>query len=145
MAFVYRSAEASDAIACARIIREWGAETPWMVPLDDLEPMADSWRDLLDTETAWVAEQDGGVVGFCVREDDNITGLYVARAARNFGAGKRLLDLAKAERDWITVWAYEANTLARKFYRREGLMEIGREIQKGTNLVDVEHRWLRSP
>ena len=85
------------------------------------------------------------MVGFCVPEDDNITGHYIARAARHFGAGKRLLDLAKAERDWITVWAYEANTLARKFYRREGLMEIGRENQKGTNLVDVEHRWLRSP
>ena len=70
-----------------------------MGPLDDLEPMAESWRDLLDTDTAWVAEMDGRVVGFCVREDDNITGLYVAGEARNLGVGKALLDLAKADRD----------------------------------------------
>jgi len=114
-----------------------------MVPLDDVEPMAASWRDLLGLDSAWTATADGRVVGFCVREDDNITGLYVARRWRNSGIGKRLLDLAREERTWITVWAYDANTRARKFYRREGLVEIGREIQQGTGLIDVEHRWTK--
>lgn len=147
MTYRYRLAEASDAIACAKIIREWGAETCWMAPLDELEPRADFWSGLLETDSAWVAEKDSCVVGFCVREEDNITGLYVAREARSCGVGKRLLDLAKADRDWITVWAYEKNTRARKFYRREGLVEVSREMENydgGVSLVDVEHRWTRS-
>ncbi len=143
MTITYRAASATDAIACAQIIRDWGAETPWMVPLDDLEPMAASWRDLLASDTAWVAERAGRVVGFCVREDDNITGLYVTGSARGSGVGKRLLDLAKADRDWITVWAYEANTRARKFYRREGLVEICFEREDESSLMNVEHRWTR--
>lgn len=59
---------------------------------------------------------------------------------------KALLDLAKADRDWITVWAYEKNEHARRFYRREGLVEICREMEvfdDGSRLMDVEHRWTR--
>ncbi len=141
---IYRAARGSDALRCAEIIREWGAETPWMVPLDDLEPMAASWRDLLETDTAWVAEADGKVIGFCVREDDNITGLYVARDGRRQGVGKALLDLAKANRDWITVWVYELNSRARHFYSREGLIDIGREKDEHSHLIYVETRWTRS-
>ena len=138
-----RPAKPSDAIACAQIIRDWGDETPWMVPLDDLEPMAASWKDLLTPGMAWVATRGDQVVGFCVREDDNITGLYIAKSARSQGVGKRLLDLAKENRDWITVWAYALNTEALRFYRREGLVEICREPEPDSNLMNVEHRWVR--
>lgn len=144
MTFTYRTARGSDATACAKIIREWGDDTQWMVPLDSLEPMASWWRALLETETAWVAQKDRRVVGFCVREDDNISGLYVASDAQSCGVGKALLDLAKVDREWITVWAFEKNVLARKFYRREGLVEVGREQDANTGLVDVEHRWTRA-
>jgi len=144
MSFVYRLSSATDATACARIIRAWGAETPWMVPLDHLDPMAASWKDLLASDTAWVAQRNGQVAGFCAREDDNITGLYVTGSARNLGVGKRLLDLAKEDRDWIRVWAYEANRHARRFYRREGLVEICREVEPGSGLMNVEHRWHRA-
>ena len=146
MTYHFRSAEPSDAIACAQIIQDWWAETPWMTSLDDLEPMAESWRNLFATELGWIAEKANSVCGFCVRTDDNITGLYVAQGARNSGVGKRLLDLAKADRAWITVWAYELNTQARRFYRREGLVEVSREMERyedGVCLMDVEHRWTR--
>lgn len=94
-----------------------------------------------EVPTSWVAERDGAVVGFCLREDDNITGLYIARRARGAGVGKALLDLAKTDRTWITVWAYEKNTRARKFYRREGCVEVSREVEDGSGLIDLEHRW----
>jgi ribosomal protein S18 acetylase RimI-like enzyme len=142
--FTTRKSLASDGTACAKIIRVWGEETPWIGPLDDLEPMANFWAELLETEFAWVAEQAGEVVGFCVREDDNITGLYVASEARSQGVGKALLDLAKADRDWITVWVYEKNTRAQTFYAREGLVEIGRELDEDSPLMYVETRWRRA-
>jgi GNAT superfamily N-acetyltransferase len=148
MTYKYRAAQPSDAIACSQIIRDWGDETSWMVPIDHLESMAQFWGDLFETDLAWVAETDERIVGFCARCDDNIAALYVAPEARNLGVGKALLDLAKADRDWITVWAYEKNEKARRFYRREGLIEISREMEifdDGSSLMDVEHRWNRSP
>ncbi|MEL6583221.1 MAG: GNAT family N-acetyltransferase [Pseudomonadota bacterium] len=113
-----------------------------MGPLNDLETVAAWWSGCLrEVPTSWVAERDGAVVGFCLREDDNITGLYIARRARGAGVGKALLDLAKTDRTWITVWAYEKNTRARKFYRREGCVEVSREVEDGSGLIDLEHRW----
>ncbi|MEO1405966.1 MAG: GNAT family N-acetyltransferase, partial [Pseudomonadota bacterium] len=143
--YSYRRAKEGDGDACARIIIEWDAETPWLGPLDEFESMAAWWSGCLKhVPTSWVSEKNGEVAGFCVREDDNITGLYVSRNARRCGVGKHLLDLAKEDRDWITVWAYEKNDHARKFYRREGCVEISREVEDETALVDVEHRWVRS-
>ncbi|MEM9629575.1 MAG: GNAT family N-acetyltransferase [Pseudomonadota bacterium] len=116
-----------------------------MGPLWDFERLVEWWSGCLhNVETSWVGEKNGEVVGFCVREDDNITGLYVSREARGYGVGKGLLDMAKEDREWITVWAYEQNPRARKFYRREGCVEISRQIEEGTNLIDIEHRWTRS-
>jgi ribosomal protein S18 acetylase RimI-like enzyme len=103
---IYRLAEGSDGRSCAEIIRDWSLETKWIGPLNEFESVVDWWRGcILNVETSWVCEENDKVVGFCVREDDNITGLYVARDARTRGIGKHLLDMAKAERDWITVWA----------------------------------------
>lgn len=114
-----------------------------MAPLDDRAPMIAFWTEVFQIEQAWVAEQDGTIVGFCTRDADNIGGLYVATARRSTGIGKRLLDAAKAERDWITVWAYALNSRARDFYRREGLVEISREVEPESGLMNVEHRWVR--
>ncbi len=144
--FTCRPAIPADAQACAQIIRLWAADTPWMTSLNSLEEMSAWWKGAIENLPSWSAEEDGLVVGFCVREDDNITGLYVASSARGRGVGKQLLDLAKQDRDWITVWAYEKNTNARRFYRREGLVEVSRETETyddGVSLVDVEHRWIR--
>ncbi|MCH9807839.1 MAG: GNAT family N-acetyltransferase [Alphaproteobacteria bacterium] len=144
MTYSFRTGDPSDALACAKIIRDWGDESPWLDPLDDLQTLAAFWRGVFEKDLVWVAEENGVIVGFCVREDEFICGLYVDREARCCGVGRRLLDLAKFDRDWIIVWAYEANMRARKFYRREGLVEICRELEKDTNLMNVEHRWTRS-
>jgi len=145
MTFNYRLAEGRDGRACASIVREHGTETSWLGPLNEFERLVEWWTGcLLNVETSWVAEENGKVVGFCVRQDDNITGLYVSSEARGRGVGKSLLNMAKVDRKWITVWAYEQNPRARKFYRREGCVEVSRETEEGTALVDVEHRWTKS-
>jgi len=142
----YRAATAADGAAAARLIFEWSAETPWIGPPNPVAEVTAFWSGCFaGVETAWVAMQAGALVGFCVREDDNISGLYVARAARGQGVGKHLLDLAKRDRTWITVWAYEKNIRARAFYRREGLVEIGRDLEDPSGLIDIEHRWHNTP
>ncbi|MEL6588074.1 MAG: GNAT family N-acetyltransferase [Pseudomonadota bacterium] len=146
MTYRYRPGTAHDGAACAQVIVDWNAETPWLGPMNDFATVAAWWRGCLrHVPTSWVAEDNGAVVGFCVREDDNITGLYVCRAARGTEVGKHLLDLAKRDCAWITVWAYDKNVRARQFYRREGCIEISREVDDRTALIDVEHRWTRPP
>ena len=103
--------------------------------------MVADWSDFFETNLVWVAEIKDHIVGFCTRDDDNIGALYVAKKARSACIGKQLLDLAKADRDWITVWTYEENKHALRFYAREGLIEICREIENETNLMNIEHRW----
>lgn len=132
----------ADATACARIIRAWGAETAWMVPIDDLEPVAAFWADLFVKYPVWVAERDGAVLGFCQREDDYIGGLYIAREDRGQGLGKRLVDHAKAGQARLVAWSYEANTEARRFYRREGFVEFAREVEQSSGLMNVGHVWI---
>ena len=119
-----------------------------MPMLDDQHPMEVYWSRVFETEMAWVAQQKSRIVGFCVRDrgdESNIGALYVVPKTRNSGIGKRLLDLAKENCSHITVWAYEANVQARNFYRREGLIEVSREFDVEVNLMDIEHRWKRSP
>ena len=114
-----------------------------MADLDDLQPMQAFWSDIFATDLVWVAQMGDRIAGFCTRDDDNIGALYVVAEARNTGIGKRLLDTAKADRDWITVWAYEKNIHALRFYKREGLVEVSREIENESNLMNIEHRWTR--
>lgn len=147
MKFELRLEVQSDSEACAQIIRDWGDETPWMVPLDNLAPMKEFWSVIFAAEIGWVAHRNRQILGFCARTEDNNTGLYVAKKARGNGLGKALLDRAKEDQHWITVWAYEKNEDARRFYRHEGLVEIGRKMEAfddGSSLMDVEHRWTRA-
>ncbi|MEP3275782.1 MAG: GNAT family N-acetyltransferase [Stappiaceae bacterium] len=138
-----RPGQQSDVVACVDILRDWAEETPWMAELDERQPMQAFWSDLFKSDLVWIAETGDRIVGFCTRDEDNIGALYVVAEARSTGIGKRLLDMAKADRDWITVWAYEKNIHALKFYKREGLVELSREIEKESNLMNIEHRWTR--
>ena len=139
-----RSGQQSDVAACVDIMCVWVDETPWAFEPDSHHELVSIWNGYFKVFLVWIAEDEGNIVGFCTRNDDNISALYVATDARSKGIGKCLLDAAKADRDWITVWAYEKNVQALKFYKREGLVEISREVEDGSNLVDIEHRWTNS-
>lgn len=139
-----RPSQASDVRARVEILREWDGETPWLTDLNPLPQLLEFWGGVFAHETVWVAEDDGCVAGFCWREDDGTIGaLYVATAARGAGLGKRLLDRAKEGCPRITVWAYQKNAAALRFYAREGLVQICCEPEEGTGLINIEHRWTR--
>nr|WP_281243790.1 GNAT family N-acetyltransferase [Jannaschia pohangensis] len=114
-----------------------------MPALSSRGSMQEFWHENFKVQPVWVAEDGERVVGFCARGDDNIIGLYVTSDARGAGIGKRLLDSAKADRDWITAWVDAPNMRAVAFYVREGLVEISRETEEWSGLLIVEHRWKR--
>jgi len=146
MMYTFREAQPSDATACVKILSDFFDESDWLpFNFGELSSVEEWWCDHFRNEKAWVATKGDQIVGFCSRQqyNNNISALYVVPKARNSGVGKRLLDLAKENCDEIIVWAFELNTEARRFYRREGLVEVDRELDEELNIMDVEHHWKR--
>lgn len=110
---------------------------------DERQELVAYWSAVFENDLAWVAEMGGRIVGFCTRSEELVGALYVVPEARGAGIGKQLLDLAKANSNGIILWAYERNKHARKFYKREGLIEVSREIEEETNLMEIKHRWTK--
>ena len=85
-----------------------------------------SIRDVvLPNNEVWVAEDDGGVVGFVGFGDAWVRHLWVEPDHQNRGIGTSLLRIA-VERcpDGFDLWVYQRNTGARRLYERLGFRLI---------------------
>ena len=88
-------------------------------------------RRVVKRSAVWVAERDGEIVGFAALKpappEAWLHHLDVAPPAHNAGAGSLLLAKAKAEMpQGFSLWAFQANLGARRFYERHGLKEARR-------------------
>jgi GNAT superfamily N-acetyltransferase len=100
-------------------------------------------RRVVKRSAVWVAERDG-ILGFAALEPGWLHHLYVAPAAHNAGAGSLLLAKAKEELpQGFSLWTFQANLGARRFYERHGLAEArrtnGAENEEG--LPDILYEW----
>lgn len=144
MTVTLRPAKAADAPAAAAAMTAWMAETPWFPVLHTAEEdAAFVARKIADAEVT-LAEERRGVAGFMVLEEDYIACLYLQPWARGKGTGRALLEHAKAARPGgFTLWTFQANIGARRFYAREGL--VARQFTDGADnaekLPDVEFVW----
>jgi GNAT superfamily N-acetyltransferase len=98
----------------------------------------------LAADEVWVAEADGAVVGYARFTPTWLDDLYVVPAAQGSGVGSALLDVVKALRPaGFSLWVFESNTPARRFYARHGLVE--REHTDGSGneerAPDVRMEW----
>jgi ribosomal protein S18 acetylase RimI-like enzyme len=99
-------------------------------------------RQLAEHE-AWVWDEDG-VRGFSVLTEDELLYLYLDVGWTGRGIGSALLDHAKERRpDGFTLWAFQQNEGARRFYERHGLTAI--EFTDGERneerAPDVRYAW----
>jgi len=93
---------------------------------------------------AWVAEQDGRIVGFAILTATWLDGLYVHPEAQGHGIGTALLELARALRpEGFGLWVFESNAPARALYRRHGFVETERTDGAGNeeNAPDIRMDW----
>ncbi len=80
----------------------------------------------LDTHELWLAESDR-LVGYAMVHDQWLHSLYVDPDLQGQGVGSMLLDLAKVLRPTgFCLYVFETNTPARRFYGRQGLVELER-------------------
>lgn len=137
-----RPARPDDAPACVEILSDWIDEMQWMPRLHSHGSMVAFWRRRLADACGWVADRDGVVVGFTLRDGAVLTALYLRGDMRGRGIGHQLLGAAQAGQDRLRLWVFEANLPARAFYDKAGFTEIHRTAgDNDEGLPDIEMEW----
>lgn len=96
---------------------------PGIHPPDDVRRWVASW-DLVRREL-WLAESDEALLGFADVQNDWLESLYVDPLHTGQGIGAALLDLVKGVRpNGFSLWVFQSNTRARRFYTAHGLVEL---------------------
>lgn len=138
-----RAATADDAQAAGEIVHQFQQGTTWMPNLYSLDEVTKLCRTMIDRGWVTVAEVQGQMVGFLARDRSEVCSLYLADDARGQGFGRALLEEAKEVSPELVLRTFEANEAARRFYHRQGFIEIGRG--DGTNndegLPDIFLQW----
>jgi len=97
-------------------------------------------RKLRELEV-WVAELDGGVVGWGAIRGDTLEGLYAAPEFAGQGVGAGLLGMLEGlmrDREFPSV-RLEASSNARGFYLRRGFRATGPQTPQGAWPMVKEH------
>ncbi|HEY9789019.1 MAG TPA: GNAT family N-acetyltransferase [Candidatus Obscuribacterales bacterium] len=68
-------------------------------------------------------EQDQ-IVGFIAFDEEWVNLLYLLPEVMSLGIGSRLLNIAKAQRKRLLLWAFQKNEIARRFYLKHGFTII---------------------
>jgi len=121
-----RKAQDNDAQAAGAIVYQFQQGTNWMPKLYALEEVIRFCRIMIDRGWVTVAQDQGRVVGFLARDRAEVCSLYLADGIRGRGFGRALLAEAKEASPQLLLRTFEANTAARRFYHRQGFIEIGR-------------------
>lgn len=137
-----RDATAADAAVLARVLGDWIRDTPWMPKLHTREQDVLFLRHLIGSR---VVRMEAGGAGFLARLGGEVEAVYLAPLARGRGLGRALLDEAKAAEPSLTLWTFQANLAARRFYEREGFVEafMTNGDENTEHLPDVRLVWER--
>jgi GNAT superfamily N-acetyltransferase/chorismate mutase len=122
------------------------SEAPMPPPVPRSTDHVRRWvaRALQGYDEVWVAEVADTVVGFARVGGDWLDDLYVDPAHAGQGVGSALLDLVKSLRpDGFSLWVFEVNDRARRFYGRHGLIELDRTDGTGNEekAPDIRTVW----
>jgi ribosomal protein S18 acetylase RimI-like enzyme len=138
-----RAARSTDAGSTGLILWDFMDQTPWMPQIYSAAQTISFCGVMIDRGWVTVAQGAGGVVGFLAQDGDEVSALYVANAARGQGIGAALLDHAKSGSDGLSLWTYQVNDDAVRFYRERGFSETRRSdgTRNDENLPDVQLTW----
>lgn len=138
-----RPATAADADAVAELYERSFATLTYLPALHTLAEHRRLFARLLAEQEGWVWDE-GAIEGFLVLTEDELLFLYLEPASTGRGIGTQLLEHAKARRpDGFTLWTFQANTGARRFYERYGLrpIEFGDGSGNEEGVPDVRYEW----
>lgn len=135
-----------DVPAIANILSGWNAATDWMPRVHSRASERGFAQMLVDNGWTLVARDGDRVLGFLSRDKCKVHALYVSPHARRRGVGKALMDHAKQASDSLSLYTFQRNDAAQRFYLREGFSEIFRTEGAGNDegLPDICYEWRRA-
>lgn len=99
-------------------------------------------RELLPQAEMWTCESGGAICGFIgISDGDYIAGLFVDKAYRGHGVGKKLLNHAKRLHPLLKLHVYRKNGRAVRFYLREGFTRAAEQIDSATGESELLLVW----
>jgi len=113
-------------------------------------PEEDAWwftERLYPANQVWLTEGLEGPEGYIAFRPDFIEHLFIRPESQGGRLGVVLLEKAKAESIELSLWTFQQNLRARRFYERHGFAVVketdGRDNEE--KLPDVLYRWRRTP
>ncbi|WP_454183086.1 N-acetyltransferase family protein [Parvibaculum sp. MBR-TMA-1.3b-4.2] len=139
-----REATIEDSPALAALFIAARARMPYLNPgLHNREETRAFIYNVVSEQTVLLAE-NGGILGFAAMESGWLHHLYVDPARQNAAAGSLLMDAAKKFMpQGFSLWVFQANLGARRFYRRHGcrLVKATDGAENEEKLPDMLLRW----
>jgi ribosomal protein S18 acetylase RimI-like enzyme len=81
----------------------------------------------------------GGMIAYSNTE---ISQLYIHNDYQGIGIGQTLLDKAKTQSNGkLTLYTFEVNKIAQRFYEKHGFKVIGKGHENEENLADLLYGW----
>jgi GNAT superfamily N-acetyltransferase len=139
-----RRGERADVAAVARLMRSTYDLMDYIPRLHTAEEDLAYVGGLFGDHEIWIAENDVGILGFAILSSDQLLQIHVEPAQQSQGIGTRLLDQAKERRPaGFTLWTFQKNVGARRFYERHGLELVRLTDGEGNEErePDVQYAW----
>jgi GNAT superfamily N-acetyltransferase len=139
-----RRATEEDAAAVGEIYVRTRDEMTYLSRFPDADRASVGGWIVRDNEV-WVAEQEGGVVGFAGLEVGWLNHLYVDPSRQGHGIGTDLLDHAKAlQPRGLQLWVFQRNAGARRLYERNGfhLVDLTDGAGNAEQEPDARYEWM---
>jgi ribosomal protein S18 acetylase RimI-like enzyme len=93
----------------------------------------------------YIGIHNNKVVGMIAFNENEINQLYIHMDYQGKGLGRKLLELAKANsKGRLTLYTFEVNHKAQRFYENSGFKIIGRGYENEENLDDIKYEWVDS-
>jgi ribosomal protein S18 acetylase RimI-like enzyme len=86
---------------------------------------------------------DDKVVGMIAYNEREISQLYIHIDYQGIGIGQTLLDKVKEQSSGrLTLYTFEVNEHAQRFYEKNGFNIIGRGHENEEKLPDIQYEWI---
>ncbi|HEY2708579.1 MAG TPA: GNAT family N-acetyltransferase [Caulobacteraceae bacterium] len=144
---ILRRANLDDTPGLARLHRHTVLTSlPFLPTLHTLEEEVAWFGDyLFATNEIWLAEAGDEPAGYIAFRPSFVEHLFIRPEGQGAGLGLVLLEKARAAYAELTLWTFQQNEKARRFYERHGFVAVtftdGADNEE--KLPDVLYRWRR--
>lgn len=120
---------------------------PWLAGLHTPEEDRDFFRErLFKTSALWGAFDDAEMIGIIAFREDWIDQLYVLPGRQRRGVGTGLLRVPQSTFPRLSLWTFQRNAPARRFYEMRGFVLVEETDGAGNEEKepDALYVWTRS-